>query len=89
MPPAPATIAAPPMTKSVASWSPAVPPPPSYRVLSIVALVLSLGTLGRPARRYSRQVGQRYGAGDMTGAREAAGKARTWGIVGTIPATST
>jgi hypothetical protein len=28
MPPAPATIAAPPMMKSVASWIPAVPPPP-------------------------------------------------------------
>ena len=28
MPPAPTTIAAPPMMKSVASWIPAVPPPP-------------------------------------------------------------
>src|SRR5215470_13449899 len=28
MPPAPASTAAPPMTKSMVSWSPAVPPPP-------------------------------------------------------------
>src|SRR6266496_3255975 len=49
MPPAPATIAAPPMMKSVASWSPAVPPPPvaGAAVIGVVGVGVPLSFAGR------------------------------------------
>jgi len=50
--------------------------------LSIVAIPSLL--FGGIAMYFSRQVGRRYRAGDLEGARRASGKAKTWGTIGVV-----
>jgi hypothetical protein len=53
--------------------------------MTIVSAVLSLWLFGGGIAMYfSRQVGRRYRAGDMEGARRASRKAKLWGIVGIV-----
>jgi hypothetical protein len=65
--------------------APTMPEPPSHRRMTIVSAVLSLWLFGGGIAMYfSRQVGRRYQAGDLEGARRASRKAKVWGIVGMV-----
>jgi len=63
--------------------APAERPPPNYWAMSIVSFLLSV-VFGGIAMYFSYQVGQRFGAGDLEGARRASRNAKIWGIVGII-----
>jgi hypothetical protein len=79
-PPHPAAPPGPP-----APADPTAPEPPSHRRMSIVSAVFSLLVFGGGIAMYfSRQVGRRYRAGDVEGARRASRGAKVWGIVGIV-----
>jgi hypothetical protein len=50
--------------------------------MASAALLFPPWLFGRVARRWSRQVGQLYLAGDVEGARNASSRAMAWGLVG-------
>jgi uncharacterized membrane-anchored protein len=51
--------------------------------MSVIAFLLSL-LFGGIAMYFSYQVGQRYRAADLDGARRASTRAKVWGIVGIV-----
>jgi hypothetical protein len=51
--------------------------------MSIVSFLLSF-LFGGIAMYFSYQVGQRYRAADLEGARKASSRAKVWGIVGIV-----
>jgi len=51
--------------------------------MSIISFLLFF-LFGGIAMYFSHQVGQRFGAGDLDGARRASRNAKIWGIVGII-----
>jgi hypothetical protein len=57
--------------------------PPNFWAMSIVSFLLSF-LFGGIAMYFSYQVGQRYKAGDVEGARRASTNAKVWGIVGIV-----
>jgi hypothetical protein len=59
------------------------PSPPNYWAMSIIAFLLSL-LFGGIAMYFSYQVGRRYRAADLEGARKASTRAKVWGIVGIV-----
>ena len=60
-----------------------VPSPPNFWAMSIVSFLVSF-LFGGIAMYFSYQVGQRYKAGDVEGARRASTNAKVWGIVGLV-----
>ncbi len=74
------TPPAPPPTS--ARTRPTVPAPPTHWALSILAIPSVL--LWPVAMWFSHQVGQRYRAGDLEGARRASRTAQSWAVAGIV-----